>query len=264
MFNLLRADVYTLNRSKVWWVLSGIITVLAFFLVFFPYLEKIGAFDTIETMDNTGLDELSSIQITVEALSQPDVFFSTLIFSALAAFFISSEYSNGTIKNVTSMGYRRVFIYLSKMSVFTVGGIILIMLFYVIPATFGALFFGVGEWPAKEILIDTGKILLLSLLYYVALAAIVTFFSFLCRGSGTALLTSFGFYLLVGTGFSFLGAQYTFWEKFNEYSVYHLFSTIGERVTQQGEMFHLIGVPIGTIIIFTTLGLILFQRKDIQ
>lgn len=267
MFNLLRADVYHLRHSKVWWVLITIITALAFLLVFFPYLEEIGVFDKIEGLSvesSPELQELSSIQLMIETISSPDVFFLVFIFSALGAFFISSENSNGTIKNVTSMGYRREFIYLSKMSVFTIGSIILAILFYIIPSTFGSLFFGIGEWPPREILIDTGKIILLSLLYYVAITSMISFFAVLCRGSGITLLYSVGFYLLVGTGLNVLGAQYTFWNNINEYSVYNLFTTIGDRVVEQESMVHLTMVPIVTLIVFTFLGLALFNRKDIQ
>lgn len=263
MFNLLRAEAFKLKHSKAWWVLVAIIIGLTFILVLFPYFEEIGVFDKIESVTVEGPTDLSAIQVMIEMIYGPDLFFFIIIFSALGAFFIANENSNGTIKNIVSTGNRRAYIYVSKLIVFTIGAVIISLLFIVIPAIFGSMFFGVGELPTTEIIIEAGKIFALSLLYYFAFTSIITVFSILCRGSGIALLFSLGFYFLAGAGLSFLGQQYTIWQKMNEYSVYHLFSNIGGHVAEGTSMLFLVFVPVITTVVFTAIGLGLFQKKDV-
>lgn len=270
MSNLLRVEFYKFIRNKTFWILVMIISVLSFLLVLFPYLDDKGLFDQVESLtvemndQVTEQTELSGMKIFFEAIYSPDLFLTVLLISVLGAYFIASENSNGTIKNLVSIGYDRKKVYIIKGVIFSIGSILLIFLVSFIMGIFGALFLGIGEWPSSDLMIQTGKLIVLSSLYIVSFVAIVMFFSMNSRGSGLAVLLSFGFYLLTDTGLRMLSLKYKFGETLSEYSVYHQYLALFESNLGFSNIIELVTIPLLTAIIFTGLGLIVFQKKDIS
>src|SRR5699024_2034404 len=144
------------------WTLVIVLCGLALLLVLLPYLEEKGFLENIDEITVEVNEEatdhlaLSGMKMAIESLHSPDLFLSVLLISILGAFFISSEYSNGTIKNIVASGYHRWQIYIAKLIVFQIGSVLLILFMSFILGIFGSLFFGLGEWPSKAVLIDTG------------------------------------------------------------------------------------------------------------
>lgn len=270
MSNLLRVEFYKLIRNKTFWVLVTIIVTLSFLLVLFSYLDYKGAFDQVETLtievneQVTKQSPLSGIKIFLESIHSPDLFLIVLLISTLGSFYIANENSNGTIKNLVSIGHQRKKVYIIKYVTFSIGSILMALLIPLAMGIFGALFFEVGEWPANELVVGTGKIIFLTCLYVASFATIVMFFSMISQGSGIALFLSIGYYLIVGAGLRILSYSYNFGQTLNKYSVYYRYSTLPDHNLNTSNMVELAAIPIITAIIFIGIGLFIFQRKDIS
>src|SRR5690625_4650258 len=151
MNNLLRAEIYKFIRNKTFWVLSIIIVSLSFLLVLLQYLNFIGVFEqveniTIEVNDQvTESIQLSGMKMFLEALHSPDLFLTILLITVLGSFFIANESSDGTIKNLVSIGQHRKKVYIAKFVVFSIGSVIITLLFSIMIGIFGTIFFGRSE-----------------------------------------------------------------------------------------------------------------------
>lgn len=271
MLNLLRVEQYKLIKNKVFWVLVSIIVAVALLSVFLFFLEDKGILESIEgenfsivvSEQETEFIPMSGIVFFMEIT--PEWMITVLLISVLGAFMIATENSIGTIKNTVSIGYGRHQVYLSKLAVFIIGTIVLHLLISVAFGFFGSLFFGIGDLPPMDEFVLIGKIGLLSSLYLISFVTIVMFFSMIVKGSGLAILISFSFFLLFGPILTFLGQKYILFETISHYSVYYRFMTIvGSDLDQAEILLELITVPVITSIVFIVLGMIIFQKKDIQ
>ena len=273
MLNLLRVDRFKLIKNKVFWVLVSIIVAIAFISVFLFFLEEKGLIESIEgenfaVVANEQEAEFmpsDGIVFFMEGINAPDLTITVLFISILGAFFIATENSIGTIKNTVSIGYSRQQIYISKIALFSFGAILLNLFMSVAFGVFGSIFFGIGELPAIGEIASLGKVALLSSLYIISFAAIVMLFSMLVKGSGLAILISFVFFLLFGLGLANFGQKYVLFQEINHYSVYYRFMTLaGSDLSNAKVLLELTAVPVVTSIVFIGLGIIVFQKKDIQ
>lgn len=270
MNNLLRVEFYKLIRNKMLWILVIVLSSLSLLLVLLPYLDEKGVLDKVDQITVEVLDEatedmsLSGVKIALESLHSPDLFLAVLIISILGAFFISSEYSNGTIKNLVASGYHRWHIYLAKFTVFSIGSVLLVFFTLFIIGVFGTLFFGFGEWPASDMFIKVGKVLFISSLLLVGFSSIVMLFAMTAKSSGISVLLSVGFYFLAGAGLRMLGFKYTLGETLNMYSVYYRYSMLQENSLDVTNMVELSLIAVITSVVFTIAGMLIFQRKDIS
>lgn len=274
MLNLLRVEQYKLIKNKVFWVLVSIIVAVTLLSVFLFFLEEKGIIEATEdegfiiievNEDETEPLQNDGISFFMDTIYGPDWSITVLLISVLGAFMIATENSNGTIKNTVSIGYRRREIYFSKLAVFSIASIALYIFIAVAFGVFASLFWGIGNIPPMEEFILIGKIVVLSSLYLISFASIVMLFSVNVKGSGLAILISFPFFLLFGPFLTLLGQKYILFEKVNHYSVYYRFMTIVESdLNQIKVLLELITIPVITSMIFIILGMITFQKKDIQ
>lgn len=272
MSNLLRVEVFKIIRSKVFQILLAIITFISFSVVFLFFLNEKGILEKIDGMDisvevHPQASEFvlaSGIGFLIEQIHAPDAFLTIIIISVLGSFLITTENSTGVIKNTVSIGYRRIEIYLAKKIVYSLSAILLILVFSVTLGIFGSIFFGIGDWPATELLIQTGKIILLTCLYVIAFASVVMLFAMMANSSGFAFIASLGFYLIFGPALNLLAHQYVFFEKLNHYSIYHRFSLLAGSDLAGNDLLGLGMLPVIWTIIFVVIGTIMFKKKDIQ
>lgn len=272
MLNLLRVESYKMRKNKVFWVLTNLIVAVACISVILFFLEEKGVIKAVEdegfTLMEIQTEEMVFIPLSGIAFfmdNTPEWTITILLISVLGAFMISTENSSGTIKNLASIGYGRPQIYLAKLTVFLIGTILLHLLISVAFGFFGTVFFGIGEIPPIEEIVHMGKIGLLSSVYLLAFSAITMFFAMIVRGSGMAILVSLTCYFAFGPFLMSLGRQYVFFEHINHYSVYYRYMTIvASDLNQVSVLVELIAIPAITAIVFIGLGIIMFQRKDIQ
>lgn len=269
MSNLLRAEWFKLLRNKAFWVLMTIMAILSFLLVLLSYLDVQGVFDqidglTIEVSDEaTESSELNGIKMFLESLYSTDLSLKILLISIVGAFFIANENANGTIKNLVSIGHSRRNIFVAKFLILLIGSMIIIFSMPFLIGILGSLFFGMGDWPVNELLLHTGKITLISFISLISFLAIVMYFSVISRSKGVALVWSFGFYLLAGTGLGLL-SSYPFGKIINKYSVYYRYTTLLESNLSSALMIEVALIAVVTALFFILLGLFSFQRKDLS
>ncbi len=153
MLNLLRADLMRLRREK-----SFFVGVLAIFIV--------GLFAVFTTFH----DNLVTTGFRTE--SPDELFFSESmligITSALfIAFFIGTEYSDGTMRNKLISGHTRVSVYFSELITCAVGALIQHVIYLVTVTLLGSLLLGRMKTPPEQLVLIT----LMSFLAVFALAS---------------------------------------------------------------------------------------------
>lgn len=149
-----------------------------------------------------------------------------ILLSVLTAFFIGSEYSDGTMRNKLIVGHKRSRIYFANLLTCTAAGVMLGLVYMTAHICIGMPLLGSFETDLTEILLYTG----LNLLVLVAFAAIFTLLSMLCGNkaytvAGCILLT----FILLFAGVYFLSAL-------NEPEYYAAYSYTENDVTyEEGE-----------------------------
>lgn len=272
MSNLLRVEFFKLIRSKVFWILLGVIAFISFAVVFLFFLNEKGILEKIDGMDisvevhpdATEFAPASGIHFLIEQIHAPDAFLTILIISVLGSFLNAAENSTGVIKNTVSIGYRRIEIYIAKNIIYSLSSIGFMLLFAIILGIFGSIFFGIGDWPATELLVQTGGIIVLTCLYVIAFSSIVMLFAMMSNGSGIAFLISLGFYLIFGPVLNLLAYQYVIFEKLNHYSIYNCFTLLSGSDLATKDLLELGILPLVTTIVFSVIGMVIFKKKDIQ
>ena len=164
MLNLLRADLMRLRREK-----SFFVGVLAIFVV--------GLFAVLTTFH----DNLVTTGFKTE--SPDELFFSESmligITSALfIAFFIGTEYSDGTMRNKLISGHTRASVYFSELITCAVGALIQHVIYLVTVTLSGSLLLGGMKTPPARLVLIT----LMSFLAVFALASIFVMLALLIPG----------------------------------------------------------------------------------
>src|SRR5699024_11480240 len=121
MGNLIKSELFKLQRNKTFWVLLFTTTGVSALLHYLIIIDWWQVFGT--SFDSVGLSELNALS----TFTLPLLF--NLIVSTLAGFFVSVEFSHsGVIKNQVISGNKRSHIFMSKFLVFSLGSIILTIL----------------------------------------------------------------------------------------------------------------------------------------
>ena len=109
MLNILRADINKAVRSKLFWVILGL-TVASEIMVSY---SSFSIYSLAATTNDPNLIPPGGFHSFVEIVIRtlPDTGVLVGIFAILFAMY---EFSHGTIKNISSKGYHREYIYLSK------------------------------------------------------------------------------------------------------------------------------------------------------
>src|SRR5699024_12519273 len=162
----------------------------------------------------------------IESLTQPDTFFTYLSAGVLSSFFIASDYTNGTIKNVVSIGHKRSSIYGAKLLTTWLGTVYLYVFMVVTFALFTALFFGLGPLPDWVEWMDALIAFGLSCLLIGVFCAMTTFFAMIMRSAAVALFATIGFFFVCSTALDMLASQYTFFADILKYFVFEYMSLV--------------------------------------
>lgn len=265
MINGLYSELYKLLHARIFWVLLAMSAVLSIFITGLLFLEEKGLLMEQITVEVEEENRLEGFYMLIESVVEPDTFFVYLFAALLASFFISSEYTNGTIKNVVSTGYKRYTIYTAKFLVVWLGTIVVFVSMVVTFSIFATLFFELGDFPSKAEWLMAAKAFGYTCLLIGAFSAISTFISIHARSSAIALVATLGFYLIFSTGVGMLAQQYTFFADILHYSVFDYMHRLA--IALQGDrtfIWALIRTTLITTCLFYVGGIALFKRKDIQ
>lgn len=277
LINLLNAGFMRLRKNKIFWLLTLFSIGLAFLMIFTKYsnMKKFG--EVIE----------------VEQLM---LYYSILIGVVIAIFtslFLGVEYSDGAIRNKISIGHKRAHIYLSNFIVTIITSIYSYFIFLFVIALVGIPFFGTITISLSFLFVLVGCVLVAILAY----SSIFTFIAMIISNktitSIVSILLAFGFMIYALVCFNILHtpqfietASITNGDtggfemvkvpnpKYPSESKRKLYQTLLD-INPAGQMFQIVGrtvpnlklLPIysfGILVLFLTIGLVLFQKKELK
>src|SRR5690625_1053371 len=191
------------------------------------------------------------------------LFVMTMNYLAEKRYFESSRVTV-EIEDVATIGHERWKIYLMKNIVLMIGTLFFVVSFIIAPVLFGSLYYGFGDLIDQEMFINLTKTIAISLMYYMAIAAIIALLSLISNNPGVTTALTLGIFFVWNTGLSYLSGKHELFENIGRFSILHQFPTIGERVFNKESLLFLIELPIGTTIIVIIFGMLLFQRREIK
>ncbi|MDT0160649.1 ABC transporter permease [Bacillus sp. AG4(2022)] len=249
MGNLVRTEWYKLKKDRSFRFLSWMLLAAA---VLFPLLE----------FDNgaTGLPAVSDFYR--ESILGPHANIVKLIPSILAGFFITSEYSMGTMKSIVSSGKSRLSIYSAKLIVFSIGAVIISLILPIVMTGASAVYFGFDSMPELSYYLQT---IVLIILYGAAFASIMAIFSILFTDSGKTIGFLLLFFIFADWPLQMLAAKVPFFEPILNHSVFKLIYDISiVNSLNSSDLFFIIVIPILTFLLFWGIGVYMFKRKEIK
>jgi ABC-2 type transport system permease protein len=249
MGNLLKTEWYKLKKDRSFRFLSWMLLALA---VLFPLIE----------FDNgaSGLPAVSDYY--KESILGPHANIVKLIPSILAGFFITSEYSMGTMKSIVSSGKSRLSIYSAKLLVFSIGAVIISLILPVVMTGTSAVYFGFDSMPEISYYLQTIGLIVL---YGAAFASIMAIFSILFTDSGKTIGFLLMFFIFADWPLQVLAAKVPFFEPILNHSVFKLIYDISIVETlNSNDMVFMVVIPVLTFLLFWGIGVFIFTRKEIK
>ncbi|NBD25210.1 ABC transporter permease [Paenibacillus glycinis] len=251
MSNLLRSELFKLRKDRSFRTLLavlGVISLLYPLLIFYD--------------DGT---------FSAAAVSVRDVFAGPAIggdFYVLrmapcvfAGFFISSEYAIGTMKTIGASGNGRLRIFWAKLTVFTLGTVVLAAVFPILSTGICAFVTGFRDMPGVG---EASRLLGLTLLFAAAFASIMALCAIVLTDSGKTIGLLILFFILFDIIMTELAKKFAWIATLQEYSVLHLLDAIPAADAASGMTARLILVPVATYAAFACLGGYVFRKKEIK
>lgn len=249
MGNLVMAEWYKLKKDRSLWTL---ILILAAVSLSYPLLI---VFDE-------GADTIKVIDFYRNTILEGNNYIIRLVPCILAGFFISNEYSIGTMKSIAASGNSRVRIYFAKLIVYSLGAILISLIFPIVFTGAVSVFLHFNGMPGIGYFAGT---IGLTILYTIAFASMMALFATIFTDSGKAIGFMLIFFLLFDSILYILSSLSSVFESIYNYSVFKLFLDIVNVGTVHGaDMIILVLAPVVTFVAFGILGSILFQKKEIK
>jgi ABC-2 type transport system permease protein len=246
MNNLIKAEWFKLRKDRSFWTLIWILVAIALLYT----ADSI--YDGDYKLDVLYANDMLSLNFQVMQL----------IPCILAGFFISGEYTVGTMKSIVSSGNSRMRVYLSKLSVFTIGAIILSVLLPIVMMLACGIYVGFADMPSGLFVFQT---LGLTALYAAAFGSIMAVFSTMFTESGKSIGFLLLFFMFFDELLHVLSTRMSFLEPVWDYSVFKLLYDIADvKTLDNGQWFTLLLVPIVTFSVFALIGSRIFQSKEIK
>lgn len=288
MVNLLKSDFYKLGKSKAYLICIIIAIILA---IVGPIMYSFTR-DMIQQMPEEIWND-PSVQMSMQADTNLHVgvgsseallkdveptgqwyigqLFPGNIIEILMAVFISilitSEFVNGTIKNVVTKGFKRTHIFLSKIITAGVATSILFLIYVLVGTISATVNFGFG--PINTMII--GQILQLIALQWIlhmALSAIFVTISFLVRSVGGSITFNILVIMFVGTITSasnlILGNRLGDHLDLNQYWLQSIINNTTQLEIASGDMIRILIVSGIYLVVAFLFGRHFFQKQDIR
>ncbi|UVI33424.1 ABC transporter permease [Paenibacillus spongiae] len=249
MNNLVRSELFKLSKDRSFWSMFVILIAAA---VSYPMLVYF-----VLNIESVSIKEL----YTAVALEGANTYIVKFVPCILAGFFISSEYSIGTMKSIAASGNSRMRIYLAKLMGFAIGAVIISLTFPIVMPAVGTLFYGINDMPGLDYIVQT---IGLTILYALAFASIMALAAISFTDSGKTIGFLILFFSLFDSILYMLSQKFIVIETIYHYSVSRLLLDIGKFNLGNGELLKLWLVPIITFIVFGLIGSFVFQRKEIK
>ena len=281
MRNLLRNDFYKLGKAKYFWVCLIVTVVLAaasVFLLDFTYKIAGDQMSAQMEQQQKALDD-NGVNITTEgvpasydelsASGQLLSFFAgntTLLLAVLVSLFVGSEFNNGTIKNIASRNYSRGKIYLSKLIVCIITGVVFTLIYAAVSTAVSSALWGFGDisagyWP------EFFKAAGIELLLGSAFVSIFVMFSMLIRQNGGSLAANICFLefisLLVMLGEMLLKKLFHITATLSNYLIDTNMTAVSAGLTRATAI-RGVTVAVCFVAAAAIIGIVSFQKRDIK
>ena len=273
MIRLLNAGFTRLRKNKVFWILS-------IFTIGFALLILSVKYGNMKRYGET-------VEIGQLLLNYPIII--GIVIAIFTSLFLGVEYSDGTLRNKISIGHKRINIYLSNLVLITITSLLFYIIFFIIITMIGIPLFSVGTISVTQLLIKTS----IALITIIAYSSIFTFFaSVISNKTIIAITTILIAFLLMIFGiycYSMLNTPKTIEQvtiengetkvekvpnpKYPNEQMMKVYQALLD-VNPAGQMFQLGErsskleiLPLYSflnLLIFTGLGLILFQKKELK
>ncbi len=256
MTNLLRAELFKLQRNKSFWVLIGTITGLSTLLHFLIITDWWMVSET--PFDLAGLSEFNALFTFAVPL------FFNLIVSTLAGFYISTEFSqSGVIKNQLISGHKRTHIFMAKFLVFSFGAGIVTIVIPLVTAVILVILFGQGDLFTFANLMYLARGYSLFTLQFLGYTAIIMLIAIVTEDSGKSIIFPIIFTIVMDVVRVFSGSS-AFIAKFYENTIFYQFSYVFKYTMTNSEIIHSLLIGGVTMILFILCGVFVFNRKEIK
>ncbi|MFB6467461.1 ABC transporter permease [Cytobacillus sp. Hz8] len=249
MGNLLKSELFKLRKDRVFLTLTLLLLAVSFL---YPLLIVFNA---------------NSDQVTVSEFYQYNIiggnsYVLKLVPCILAGFFISSEYSNGTMKSIVASGNSRIRAYFAKLLVFSLGMMTISLIFPIFMTGSSAIYFHFKGMPELSFYLQTvGSIAL----YSVSFASIMAIFATIFTDSGKTIGFLLLFFILFDSILHGISSKISFFEPVYNYSIFKLFlDVVNIPAMNHGEITRLVMIPILSYIVFGYMGSYIFQKKEIR
>ncbi len=268
MTNLLKSDFYKLFRSKYFYICN--IILLAFVVI--TLITSIVMKTSIEKLGND-LEDFTHFTDFLNGIHSFPVFFSLsstifLLVAIIISNFVTLEFSQGTIKNIISIGHPREYVYLSKLLTMLFSALHIVLSSLIFMVLSYTIAFGFGKIPENFY----PELIRMLLLEFLVIFSVVSFFlmlAFLYRKNSSAISTSIIIIFLSPIVFSLINALGNYYFKFKEfqsekYLMISYSDIFADYKIEQKDIITGIIVCILTIIITTAIGMFTFKKRDIN
>ncbi len=255
MSNLLRAEIFKLNRNKTFWTLSLFIMVISTFMHFLIVTDW-------WVMTNSPFEYVGMSDFNALATFIVPLFFNVIV-STLAGFFIATEFSqHSVIKNQIVSGHKRSHIFLAKYIVFTIGSLLVTIVIPLVTAIVVSMIFGHAEFLSTANVEFLSKSYGLFTLPFLSFTLVVLIIAIVTEDSGrtiifTLLLSAFMFVVEKLVTNSFIKSLY-------EYTFFYQFTVAFNPALTGKELTQSIIISTVSFIVLIILGKFIFKRKEIK
>lgn len=253
MHNLLKAEWFKLRKNRAFWTLLVLLSVLSLIYPLLYYFDR----------QTNGEPQFTGAEFLLSFIGS-NSYLIKLGTALLAGFFIAQEYATGVMKTIVSSGIRRERLYLAKTAIFAFGAGMLSIAFPVVSTLTATLLSGFGEWPAEAGALYGVRVLLLTMLYTAAYAAIAALVATLFTDSGKTIAFSLVFFIGIEFVLSSLGSKVAMVQSFYEWSVFKFVGEIGQVAIASEDWLAIWLVPSVSAVLSVVLGMIVFRKKDIK
>jgi ABC-2 type transport system permease protein len=249
MSNLMKAELFKLRNDRSFWTL--VIIIMAVAISYPPFIYFVLGDQSVSIKD----------LFAAVALEGGNNYIVRFIPCILAGFFISSEYTIGTMKSISASGNSRIRIYFAKLLAFSLGAAIIALTFPIVMPTVGVVFYGFHDIPGFAYIVRT---LGLTILYTFAFASIMALIAIVFTDSGKTIGFLILFFSIFDSVLYLLAQNFKIAETFFNYTAFKLFLDISKFHLADGEWIKLLIVPILTFILFGLIGSWVFHKKEIK
>lgn len=242
MINLLKTDLYKLRKST-----------LFYGLVIFMVIVALAMTAINSSLDMQGKDALSfSIQFTQMMVG---------IIPLTFGISIVKDFTSGYIKDSVAYGYSRTKIFLSNIITFTIGLVIILLIFPVVCTLIITVINGYGEVVTIDLAMKLLRMLLLMILVIVAIATIAALIAFVTRSNAIVLLSIMVINFIVQAGSI---ATNKVIKDIYENMIFYQINLISLPDISSSQIIKVVMVSVLTMLASILVGVYLFEKTDIK